>query len=319
MEDTPDNVTWKQNKAKIKALYTVKGITQNLVNYGNNLILFYEKKISAVKELIERKSSDGKKNFVGDATIQDEQKKNIGEMLWNDPSTKKMTDDQKLALISGYYSEIGSQAEEIMEKDYNDRNRTIKYLLLIKEYEANIESIQNAIDIKGAIQLESSTEADVSGIFDGSNLTLNGGGKKIMRGGANPQLYAVYALLVEEEKNAINSPINDPELQTYLIQYIDKLQFLIADPANIDTVQFKEVCQQLLDRINFLKQNQYGGAKKGFLGLFGSDSDSEDDEGDGDGDDDDEPIFMGSHESENISSDFIVGSRRLRGNWASLR
>jgi hypothetical protein len=66
----------------------------------------------------------GKKNFVGDATIQDEQKKNIGEMLWNDPSTKKMTDDEKMALISGYYSEIGSQAEEIMEKDYNDRNRT---------------------------------------------------------------------------------------------------------------------------------------------------------------------------------------------------
>ena len=89
LEDTTDNVTWKQNKAKIKALYTVKGITQNLVNYGNNLILFYEKKISAVKELIERKSSDSKKNFVGDATIQDEQKKNIEDTIPTEEDTKE--------------------------------------------------------------------------------------------------------------------------------------------------------------------------------------------------------------------------------------
>jgi len=273
LEDTDDNKTWKENKAKIKALYTIQGITQNLVNYGNNLILFYEKKISAVKELIERKSSDGKKNFVGDATIQDEQRKGIGEMLWNDPSTKKMTDDEKMDLISGYYSEIGSQAEEIMEKDYNDRNRTIKYLLLIREYEANIESIQKAIDIKGAIQLESSTEPDYEDFFDTSNLTLSGGSsKKIMRGGATPQLYDRYTLLVEGYKNTINSPINDPELQTYLIQYIDKLQFLIADPGSVDTVEFKEACQQLLDRINFLKENQYGGQ------YGGVDTDSDDDD-----------------------------------------
>jgi ankyrin repeat protein len=272
LEDTPDNVTWKENKAKIKALYSVKGITQNLVNYGNNLILFYEKKISAVKELIERKSSDSKKNFVGDVTIQDEQKKNIGEMLWNDPSTKKLTDDEKLALISGYYGEIGTQAEEIMEKDYNDRNRTIKYLLLIREYETNIESIQNSINIKGAIQLESSTEADATDFFDTSALIWQGGSKKIMRGGTNRKLLELYTLLVEEYKNAVNSPINDPELQTYMIQYLDKLQFLIADPANIDTVQFKEVCEQLLDRINFLEQNQHGGQTGG----VDTDSDEED-------------------------------------------
>ena len=168
MEDTYDNIQWKINKAKIKALYTTRGISENLKNYGNNLILFYEKKISVVKELIERKSSDSKKNFVGDITIQDEQRKNIGEMLWNDLSTKDMTYEEKIDLITGYYNEIGSQAEEIMEKDYNDRNRTIKYLLLIREYEANIESIQNSINIKGAIQLESSTEADATDFFDTS-------------------------------------------------------------------------------------------------------------------------------------------------------
>ena len=266
LEDTYDNKTWKINKAKIKALYTVKGITQNLVNYGNNLILFYEKKISAVKELIERKSSDSTKNFVGDATIQDEQRKGIGEMLWNDPSTKKMTDDEKLDLIIGYYSEIGNQAEEIMEKDYNDRNRTIKYLLLIREYEANIESIQNAIDVKGAIQVESSDDVPNDILFEqGLDLTLGGAKDKRQRveQEVNPQFLERYTLLVEGYKNTINSPINDPELQTYLIQYFDKLQFLIADPANVDIVQFKEVCQQLLGRINFLKKNQYGGQNGG--------------------------------------------------------
>jgi hypothetical protein len=262
LEDTDDNRTWKQNKAKIKALYNVKGFSQNLVNYSNNLILFYEKKISTVKELIERKSSDDKKNFVGDITIQDEQKKGIGKMLWDDPSTKKMSDDEKLSLISGYYNEIGSQAEEIMEKDYNDRNRTIKYLLLIREYEANIESIQNAIP-KDIIQYDKSDldESDYASVLD--SLTFGGGEKKIMRGGAIPELNDHYTLLVEGYKNTINSPINDTELQTYLIQYIDKLQFLIADPANVDTVQFKEVCQLLLDRINFLKQNQNGGQNGG--------------------------------------------------------
>ena len=266
LEDTADNKTWKINKAKIKALYTIKGIHQNLVNYGNNLILFYEKKISAVKELIERKSSDSTKNFVGDATIQDEQRKSIGEMLWNNPSTKKMTDDEKLGLIRGYYSEIGNQAEEIMEKDYNDRNRTIKYLLLIREYEANIESIRNAIDITGVIQDEPSTEPTYANSYDTSiyNSYWDGGsGKKIIHGGANEQISDNYTLLVEGYKNTINSPINDPELQTYLIQYFDKLQFLIADPANVDTVQIKEACQQLLDRINFLKENQYGGQNGG--------------------------------------------------------
>ena len=298
LEDTPYNITWKENKAKIKALYSVPGITQNLVNYGNNLILFYEKKISAVKELIERKSSDGKKNFVGDTTIQDEQRKNIAQMLWDDPSTKKMSEEEKMDLISGYYTKIGSQAKEIMEKDYNDRNRTIKYLLLIREYESNIESIQKAIDIKGAIQLESSTEPDVEGFFDFSHLSMNGGsGKKIMRGGANQPLYDLYRLLIEEYKSAINSPINDTELKTYLIQYFDKLQFLIADPVNFDELKFKEACNLLLNRINFLKQTQNGGqkggGKKGFLGKIMGSNDS-------DSDDDDEPLFFGSHESENI-------------------
>jgi ankyrin repeat protein len=44
LENTPDNIEWKENKKKIKELYNTKGISQQLVNYSNNLILFYEKK-----------------------------------------------------------------------------------------------------------------------------------------------------------------------------------------------------------------------------------------------------------------------------------
>ena len=256
LENTPDNIEWKSNKRQIKLLYTNKGISQELINYGNNLILFYEKKISAVKDLIERKSSDGKKNFVGDVTIQDEQRKTIGQMLWNDPSTKNMTEDEKFDLISGYYTEIGSQAEEIMEKDYNDRNRTIKYLLLIREYETNIESIREAISINGSMQDVSDDFELGTELEDTDYIVWGGGSKKIMRGGANPQMRDSYRLLVEQYKNSINSPINDPELKIYLIQYLDNLQFLINDPVNSDIIQFKDICQQLLDRVNFLKISQ---------------------------------------------------------------
>ena len=38
LENTPDNIEWKYNKSQIKLLYTSKGISQELINYGNNLI-----------------------------------------------------------------------------------------------------------------------------------------------------------------------------------------------------------------------------------------------------------------------------------------
>ena len=274
LEDTPDNIVWKENKRLIRQIYIDKSITNLLVNYGKNLILFYEKKISDVNELIVRKSSDGKKNFVGDVTIQDEQKKNIPQMLWNDPSTKNMTNSQKLDLIAGYYTEIGNQAEEIMEKDYNDRNRTIKYLLLIKEYESNIQSIKNAInyDTNNIQVIEDDDDDYINNVKKDADNQPDSkkwfrGGKKIMNGGGdNSQLVNLYNLLVEEYKNINNTPINDPELKIYLIQYLDNLQFLIDDPVKFDTIQFKEMCQQFLDRLAFLKNHEDEGQNSLMIG-----------------------------------------------------
>ena len=318
LENTEYNITWKKNKTQIKALYSTKGITQELLNYGNNLILFYEKKIEAVKELIERKSSDSKKNFVGDTTIQDEQRKNIPELLINDSSTRNMTDEEKLELISGYTTKVGDESKEVMKKDYDDRNRTIKYLLLIREYQANIESIQKAIEIKGAIQLESSDKYNFTGFFDDDwdeEDEFEGGGKIIMRGGDNIQINNSYKLLLEEYGTILDSPINDPELKIYLLQYLDKLQFLIGDPANVDIIKFREVSRQLLEKITFLKETEYGGHKggtkegeeeeKGFFGRLGDKITSRVTRtiGLNPGDEDDDPVFFGSHEIGNNDTD----------------
>ena len=320
LENTEYNITWKKNKIQIKALYSTKGITQELLNYGNNLILFYEKKIDAVKELIERKSSDSKKNFVGDTTIQDEQRKNIPQLLMNDSSTRNMTDEEKLDLISGYTTKVGDESKEVMKKDYDDRNRTIKYLLLIREYQANIESIQKAIEINGAIQLESSEKYNFKGFFDDDwdeDDEFEGGGKIIMRGGDNVQINNSYKLLIQEYGNILDSPINDPELKIYLLQYLDKLQFLIGDPANVDIIKFREVSRQLLDKITFLKETKYGGhkggtkeddeeaEKKGFFGRMGDKITSGVARtiGLNPGDDDNDPVFFGSYEIGNNDTD----------------
>ena len=148
LEDTEYNIEWKKNKAIIKQVYYDPNITDKLVNYGNNLILYYEKKIDEVTKLIEGKSSDLKKNFVGDVTIQDEQKKKIAIMIDSDPSTANMAFDEKEELIKGYYDKIGNKSSDVMDKDYEDRNRTIKYILLIKEYEDLISKIRKAIKFK---------------------------------------------------------------------------------------------------------------------------------------------------------------------------
>ena len=73
LDENPYNITWKNNKAIIKSTFINKGISENLVNYGKNIILFYKKKIDVVNKLMKSKQSDNKKNFVGDITIQDEQ------------------------------------------------------------------------------------------------------------------------------------------------------------------------------------------------------------------------------------------------------
>jgi len=145
LENTPYNSDWLNNKKVIDSTYRNTGISTGLSNYGKNLILFYEKKIKVVNELMKRKKSDNKKNFIGDITIQEDQKLNIEKMILDDSKVKKVDPNDLKKMIESYYTKIGNKSGEIMQKDYDDRNRTIKYLLLIKEYEENIEKIRDAI------------------------------------------------------------------------------------------------------------------------------------------------------------------------------
>ena len=145
LDDTPENNKWKINKSYMNKVIYNKDIVQDLVNYANNLVLFYETKIDAIKKLMKSKQSDNKKNFISDLTIQDEQKTNIGNMILNDSVAKNVPIDDLNKMIEGYYSEIGNKKDEVMKQDYDDRNKTIKYILLIKEYEENIKQIQNSL------------------------------------------------------------------------------------------------------------------------------------------------------------------------------
>ena len=146
LDDTSFNNDWLINKSIIDYTYRTQGISQGLVNYGKNLILFYEKKIKTVRGLMTRKQSDNKKNFIGDVTIQEDQKTHIANMILNDSKVKNIPKQTLEIMINKYYQQIGNKSGDIMQKDYEDRNRTIKYLLLIKEYEENIEKIMDAIE-----------------------------------------------------------------------------------------------------------------------------------------------------------------------------
>ena len=55
LENTSSNNDWLNNKKIIDSTYRTTGISTGLSNYGKNLILFYEKKIKSVNELMKRK------------------------------------------------------------------------------------------------------------------------------------------------------------------------------------------------------------------------------------------------------------------------
>ena len=264
LEDTTFNRVWIKNKKIIKGLYSVKGINQELVNYAKNLILYYKQKIEVVKSLIKRKSTDSKKNFIGDTTIQQEQIDNIGDIILADRTLQNMSRDKKDIIIKGYYSNIGNESGSVMKKDYDDRNRTIRYLLLIKEYEANIEDINNAITTSDQIV----SEEVVSVLSDADEKLLKSLGETNFFGGAPPKNVTEFATTpilsdgmsqlakaFKEYSVLVNSPITDPELQLVLNQFSFYVECLSKDPTSYNTSNFDSVCSDLLNRINVLLEN----------------------------------------------------------------
>ena len=132
LENTNDNNEWKNNKNFIKeVIYNLNDNGKFINNYGNNLLLYYKNKIEEVEKLMKGKSNDLTKNFMGDITIQDEQFKSIGNTIKDAEIAKGIDSKTKDKITKGYYKQIGNKSEEVMGKDYDDRNKTIQYLLLI--------------------------------------------------------------------------------------------------------------------------------------------------------------------------------------------
>ena len=251
LDENPYNITWKNNKAIIKSTFINKGISENLVNYGKNIILFYKKKIDVVNKLMKSKQSDNKKNFVGDITIQDEQIKNINKLIKTDSSTKnvKKIDD----MISSYYSQIGVESsKEVMKKDYDDRNKTIKYILLNKEYEENIQKVEDAILSYDETKNDTLNDDFIQDI----GLNLNGGNNKIkntiikQKGGDGKEIVDDFSFIVKSIEFINNDIITNPLLTLEFITLLFKIQNSFINPLVVtqgyfNTSELKNIIYEL--------------------------------------------------------------------------
>ena len=298
LSNTNDNNIWIRNKNFIEQNLAQVNMTQNIIYYGQNLILFYENKINALNELIKRKSVDGKKNFVGDITIQNEQRMNIRKMLENDDNLKKLSPQQIDKIISDYEEQIGAKSSEIMEKDYNERNMTIKYLLLKTEYEENIKKIKEVIgNGESNLNISSTTINDepdsiddflskaliggkksninisdvnmnvINSLFGGENVSKNV--SNVAKGGVskdNDNLYKKLEFELVRYNTLLNNPLIENELLAYYIVFLDNLQMLSAFPHLFNKLDFLTDCNNLKNQIKYIQNslksdNIYGGKR----------------------------------------------------------
>jgi hypothetical protein len=298
LSNTNDNNIWIRNKNFIEQNLAQVNMTQNIIYYGQNLILFYENKINALNELIKRKSVDGKKNFVGDITIQNEQRMNIRKMLENDDNLKKLSPEQIDKIISDYEEQIGAKSSEIMEKDYNERNMTIKYLLLKTEYEENIKKIKEVIgNGESNLNISSTTINDepdsiddflskaliggkksninisdvnmnvINSLFGGENVSKNV--SNVAKGGVskdNDNLYKKLEFELVRYNTLLNNPLIENELLAYYIIFLDNLQMLSAFPHLFNKLDFLTDCNNLKNQIKYIQNslksdNIYGGKR----------------------------------------------------------
>ena len=298
LSNTNDNNIWIRNKNFIEQNLAQVNMTQNIIYYGQNLILFYENKINALNELIKRKSVDGKKNFVGDITIQNEQRMNIRKMLMNDDNLKQLSPEQIDKIISDYEEQIGAKSSEIMEKDYNERNMTIKYLLLKTEYEENVKKIKQVIgNGESNLNISSTTINDepdsiddflskaliggkksninisdvdmnvINSLFGGENVSKNV--SNVAKGGVskdNDNLYKKLEFELVRYNTLLNNPLIENELLAYYIIFLDNLQMLSAFPHLFNKLDFLTDCNNLKNQIKYIQNslksdNIYGGKR----------------------------------------------------------
>ena len=141
------NTTWLKNKIYIlQNIYTTDN-TEELGNYCLNIINYYKHRITEVKNLIQNMGNTIKKNISGDLLIQKKQEESLPSLVMENDI--KESESWKKEKISRYAEKIGNKTDEVMDKDYEERLRRIKYDLLIHQYETIIEKIQNCESCKG--------------------------------------------------------------------------------------------------------------------------------------------------------------------------
>ena len=235
LDDSRYNQIWKANKSYIIAnTFGKKGITKGLINYGKNLILFYDKKINAVNNLLKSKQSDNKKTFIADVTIQDEQINKISDMVETDSLTKHINSETLQKMISGYYAKIGEESKEVMKKDYNDRNKTIKYILLIKEYEENKRKINEAI---GGSVIDDEDDEDDKDEFNFYLSNEQKGG--YIMDEVKSELSSKVNIVFSEYVNVVDDVSNIFKINSLLIYIIFQIQQAFKYPSIVHSEYFK--------------------------------------------------------------------------------
>ena len=153
IEESQFNDTWLQNKNDIENFIYKKELDINtLNNYSQNLITYYKNKIKQVNDLKSTRSNDTEKNLEGDATIQILQEENIPKII-EKYGEKYDSSSAAEVLIPQYKDLIGKDTtKDVIQADYDERFKVIRYDLLIKEYEKNISDIE--IDLKTVIEFD---------------------------------------------------------------------------------------------------------------------------------------------------------------------
>jgi TPR repeat protein len=226
LDNTTANNQWKVNKQFIESMFTTEPLTKHLVFYGQNLILFYNTKIAAVKKLLESKGSDNKKNFIGDATIQNDQFSSINN-IQNDSLLRNIESDRLEDTFEKYYEHIGSETSEVMKKDYEERHKTIMYNLLIKEYQEIIRKINEAI--AGDVSKESNEEELAFDKLFEKNFAggcgYNTNTKLIQTGGEpNYNVTEQFDSVIETFNYIQNDVITNPLVLSKLLEIMFKIQ-----------------------------------------------------------------------------------------------
>ena len=127
---------------------------EDLHNYCYNMIHYYETRIKDVEKLIEKMSVGSGLAFAADLAIMDQQANGIVELIGKEESLRSINESTKDQAIKKYQEQVGSRSSEVMNKDYDNRNRTIRYTLLINEYKEKIKKIRRELYINGAPPIE---------------------------------------------------------------------------------------------------------------------------------------------------------------------